>query len=245
MDSNSPARILDLTDMEEVGGYLGGTNPGAQFQSSSGQKYYAKQPSLAPLQVWTEVFASRVYELAGIPAAKTYAGLNANWTGGLWLVSEWVDHSTDVLDRLEDPSSDWVQEALRGFAVDAWLGNYDVVGDIYTNLVTVEGKPFRLDNGAALYYTATGKEKHWWSDEPTDLVDMRYGADYSWAYETAVELFQHLTDDIVAESVMSTLFPLDEGCIENLVGDFGRLLRPDTLATVLARKRYIENKILL
>jgi hypothetical protein len=245
VNSNSPAKILDLTEMEEIGGYLGGTNPGAQFQSSSGQKYYAKQPSLAPLQVWTEVLASRLYELAGVRAAKTYAGLHAGWSGGLWLVSEWVDHETDVLDRLEDPSSPWMQEALRGFAVDAWIGNYDVVGDIYTNLVTVDDEPFRLDNGASLYYTATGKEKHWWSDEPTDLVDMRFGADYSWAYPSAVELFQHLTDDLVAASVMSTLFPLEERCIEELVDEFGRLLRPGTLATLLTRKRCIENKILL
>ena len=245
MNENSPARILDLTEMEEVGGYLGGTNPGAQFESSSGQKYYAKQPSLAGSQVWTEVFSSRIYEMAGIPAAKCYAGIHSGWSGGLWVVSEWVDHTTDVLDRLEDPSSDWVQEALMGFAVDAWLGNYDVVGDIYTNLVTVEEKPFRLDNGAGLYYTATGKEKHWWSDDPTDLVDMRFGADYSWAYGSSVELFQHLTDDLVAASVQQKLFPLEERSIVELVDEFGRLLRPGTLDTLLTRKRYIENKILL
>lgn len=245
MDSNSPANILDLADMEEIGGYLGGTNPGAQFQSSSGQKYYAKQPSLAGSQVWTEVFSSRIYEMAGIPAAKCYAGYRNGWAGGLWVVSEWVDCSTDFLDRIEDPSSDWVQEALMGFAVDAWLGNYDVVGDIYTNLVTVDGHPFRLDNGAGLYYTATGKEKHWWTDDPTDLVDMRFGADYSWAYPSAVELFQHITDDQVAASVQQYLFPLEEGSIEELVDSFGRLLRPGTLDRLLTRKRYIENKILL
>jgi hypothetical protein len=245
MDNNSGARILDLAEMEEIGGYLGGTNPGAQFQSSSGQKYYAKQPAVAPLQVWTEVLASRLYELTGVTAAKTWAGVHGGWSGGLFVVSEWVDCSTDVLTQLDDPSSDWVQEALRGFAVDAWLGNYDVVGDIYTNLVTVEEKPFRLDNGASLYFTATGKEKHWWSATPTDLVDMRYGADYSWAYPSAVELFQHLDDDLVAESVMTHLFPVDERSIAEVVDQFGRLVRPGTLDTLLARKRYIENEILL
>lgn len=245
MDENSGAVILDLAEMEEIGGNLGGTNPGGVFQSSSGQKYYAKQPLLANTQVWTEVLASRVYELAGIPAAKTYAGYKGGWGGGLWVVSEWVDHTTDVLDRLDNPSSDWVQQALMGFAVDAWLGNYDVVGDIYTNLVTVNGEPFRLDNGAGLYYTATGKEKHWWSKTPTDLVDMRYGADYSWAYASSVELFQHLTDDLVAASVQQKLFPLEERSIVELVDNFGRLIRPGTLDTLLERKRYIEETVLL
>lgn len=245
MDMNSPAAIVELSEMEEIGGNLGGTNPGAVFQSSSGQKYYAKQPGLAATQVWTEVLTGRLYELAGIPAARTYAGIRSGWSGGLWVVSEWVDHTTDVLDRLEEPSSDWVQEALMGFAVDAWVGNYDVVGDIYTNLVTVEDAPFRLDNGAGLYFTATGKEKYWWSKEPTDLVDMRYGADYSWAYEPCSELFQHLTDDQVAASVQQYLFPLEEGSITELVDSFGRLIRPGTLRTLLERKRYIEEKILL
>lgn len=244
MDENSGARILDLNEMEEIGGSLSGTNPGAQFQSSSGQKYYAKKPSLAGSQVWTEVLTSRLYELAGVRAAKTYAGYRGGWGGGLWVVSEWVDHETDFLDRIEDPSSDWVQEALGGFAVDAWLGNYDVVGDVYTNLVTVDGQPFRLDNGAGLYYTATGKEKHWWSNTPTDLVDMRFGADYSWAYESSVELFKHLTDDQVAASVQQVLFPIEEGSIEAAVDDFGRLIRRGTLDTLLARKRYIEKLLL-
>jgi hypothetical protein len=245
MEEMSGARILDLNEFEEIGGNLGGSNPGAVFQSSSGDKYYAKQPLLANTQVWTEVLTSRLYELAGIPAAKTYAGYRGGWGGGLWVVSEWVDHETDVLARLEDPGSEWVQTALHGFAVDAWLGNYDVVGDVYTNLVSVDGQPFRLDNGAGLYYTATGKEKHWWSNTPTDLVDMRFGADYSWAYESSVELFKHLTDDQLAASVQQVLFPIEEGSIEAAVDDFGRLVRRGTLDTLLARKRYIEEQILL
>lgn len=243
MDENSGARVLDLTEMEEIGGYLGGTNPGMQLQSSSGKKYYAKCPLVNSAQVWTEVLAGRLYELAGIAAAKTHAGVDQDMN--LWLLSEWVDHETDVLERLEEPSSPWVLEAMRGFAVDAWLGNYDVVGDIYTNLVTVEDQPFRLDNGASLSYTATGKYKHWWSDEVTDLRDMRFGADYSWAYESAVELFGKMDDDQVEWSVWQTLFPVDERSIETVVDEFGRLLPKDTLARLLTRKRYIESEILL
>jgi hypothetical protein len=74
---------------------------------------------------------------------------------------------------------------------------------------------------------------------------MRFGADYSWAYESSVELFKHLTDDQLAASVQQVLFPIEEGSIEAAVDDFGRLVRRGTLDTLLARKRYIEEQILL
>lgn len=111
----------------------------------------------------------------------------------------------------------------EGFALDAILANWDVVGMSKDNiLVSESGIPYRADNGGALAYRAQGKPKGAdFGPEVGEFATMRKG------------VFAGLTDEQVATQVQE-LLPKKDAILAAI---------PDqkTRDTLSARFDYAEN----
>lgn len=133
-------------------GGQGGSNPGGKFSDPSGQDWYCKFPADEDTAK-SEVLAAKLYALAGI------AGQDAQLVtkgGKIGIASKW----TDVKKAASPGKLAAVDGAQSGFAVDAWLANWDVVGLNYDNLqVGPDGKAIRIDAGGSLEYRAQGAKK--------------------------------------------------------------------------------------
>ncbi|WP_222182780.1 hypothetical protein [Geminicoccus harenae] len=141
----------DISSWKKVGQQQG-SNPGGLFEAPDGTKWYCKFPS-NPEHAKSEVLAAKLYEAAGVkvPSLKT-----VEQGGKLGIASKWVDGLKQAgPDKLAKASG-----AHSGFAVDAWLANWDVVGLGNDNLVLgADGKAVRVDVGGALEFRAQGGKK--------------------------------------------------------------------------------------
>jgi hypothetical protein len=145
----------DLTGFTKIGAQKG-SNPGGLYQDpATGEKFYVKFEDA--IRVDNEVLASKLYEKTGINAIKVEKG---SMDGKTISYSKWEDGATaDLLAKL-DNDPDMVQKLKEGFAVDAWLANWDVVGLEYDNLIfDADGNDLRVDPGGALLYRAQGARK--------------------------------------------------------------------------------------
>lgn len=126
----------------------GGT-PGALYQDTdTGQKWLVKFNGSEDA-VRNEVLASKLYNLAGVEAPDLHA---ITIDGKPALASRIVDGITEVPAKVlaSTPS------VTDGFAVDAWMANWDVAGLNFDNVVLVQGRALRIDVGGSLRYRAVG-----------------------------------------------------------------------------------------
>lgn len=133
-------------------GGQGGSNPGGKFRDPSGQEWYCKFPDDADTAK-SEVLAAKLYAMAGLSGQDAMLVTKGGKVG---IASKWVNiskaGSAAALAK--------VPGALDGFAVDAWLGNWDVVGLSLDNLqIGPDGKAHRVDAGGSLEYRAQGAKK--------------------------------------------------------------------------------------
>ncbi|MFB9303541.1 prolyl oligopeptidase family serine peptidase, partial [Kibdelosporangium philippinense] len=132
-----------------------GSNVGDTYRAPDGTSYYLKESSTSQ-HARNEVLAAELYQLAGIDTAD----VRLAWIGDELGVSSRIVRagSPSFVDGLQDGR--YLEKVQDGFAVDAWLGNYDVVGLEYDNVLTdPEGNPVRIDPGGALLFHATGRPK--------------------------------------------------------------------------------------
>lgn len=143
--------------LEELRGQLG-SRPGGLYQDkTTGQKYYVKHPGST--QATYEHIANQLYKLAGVAVADTelidLKGLSS-------IKSSWLEDAEPMTADVMRNSS----QIRENFAIDAWLGNWDVVGLDADNIVNVGGKHYRIDPGGALIFRAQGHTK-----DPDDFGD--------------------------------------------------------------------------
>lgn len=147
----------DFSGLKRVGGQAG-TAPGGVFEAADGSRWYVKaQKSEAHAE--NEATAAALYREAGVdvPAVHRGSGL-AELGDGPQTATRIIDGAKpDLAAKLGDP--DYVAAVRAGFAVDAWLGNWDVVGMSMDNIVTADGKPHRVDVGGSLLFRAQGAPK--------------------------------------------------------------------------------------
>lgn len=144
--------LVGVMDSWEKVGDQQGSNNGGIFKDKSGQKWYCKFPS-DPDVVRNEFLAAKFYQMlgVGVPNLKL-----VEKDGKLGIASKWVD-------GLKKAGAGKLSEAHgvhEAFAIDAWLGNWDVVGLSNDNLLLdKDGKAIRVDSGGALLYRAQGGKK--------------------------------------------------------------------------------------
>lgn len=220
----------DLEGFEQVGPQQG-SNKGGTFKDAEGNEYYVKQPK-SETHRRNELLASAFYKLAGVNAAEMRFG-SAN-DGEEKIFSSIIPGTTLADTDLTPETKKQIQE---GFAIDAWLANWDVAGLVNDNIIVDEdGKAFRIDTGGALLFRAMGAPKgSTFGSEVTELDTLRNAK----MNPTSAALFGDMTDEDLKASA-SKLLDISHTDIDNLVdATFDGQLAQELKDKLKARRNYI------
>lgn len=220
---------MNLAGWKQVGSQAG-SNVGGLYEAPDGTKYYVKKAK-SPKHARNEILANQLYQAAGVDVPEVTHGVNAPGISGAVIVSKIVPNAkSDLNKKLGDLS--YIKQVQSGFAVDTWLANWDVVGLGYDNIVTSDGKPWRIDNGGALLYRAQGAPKGIaFGDDVKELNTFIDGTN-----SQASQVFNGMSQDERIQSAKK-LLPLTDAKIDQLVQDAGM---PQSLAdTLKARRKFI------
>ena len=180
--------------VEVAGTRLGGTT-GATLVQCGGLYYVRKSVPLAKgVLLYNEYLANRIYDMlhVAVPACRFY-----ETPTDCVLLSEYLTPS----EPLAGVPSVIVQQVRDDFAVDAFLANWDVLGQTMDNVLVYQGTPYRVDVGGALYRRAQGmlKTPEDFSFQVVELYSMRC---MSSSYKSPhCDVFASLTDDEVATQI--------------------------------------------
>jgi len=187
-DWQSPEHPKALTSLHQS---LGGSNSGSVMKSKDGNQYYVKTGNES--QSVVEHLTNQLYQKAGVPVHDAqliqYGGTNA-------FMTPYAKDAKDMTSKDMAAHKD-VQE---GFVIDAWLGNWDVVGSGNSNIKNIGGKAIRVDVGGSLYMranqgTKADSEFFGATDVVTELESLRgKGSEGSKATHTK-PVFENITDE--------------------------------------------------
>lgn len=202
-----PGALPSMDDWLQTGPQ-GGSNPGGKFRDESGQEWYCKFPADEDTAK-SEILAARLYGAAGL------VGQDAKLVtknGKVGIASKWTD-----VKKAGSPSAlSKVDGVQSGFAVDAWLANWDVVGLEFDNMqVGSDGKAVRIDAGGSLKYRAQGEKKPF-GNKVTEMETMRDAS----ANSQAASVFGKMTKADITASVAKVL-AISDVTIRSFVNQFG------------------------
>jgi hypothetical protein len=149
------AKPVDLSSWTKTAGPAG-SNPGGFYTNpATGEQIYMKFQQTG-LHGDNERLASALYNAAGIESTVTLPG---TFDGKPVTYSHIITGSKgDLTSHLNDKP--YLEKIQRGFAMDALLANWDVVGNGQNNIMSDgSGNPIRVDPGGALLFRAQGKKK--------------------------------------------------------------------------------------
>ena len=188
-------------------GPQGGSNPGGKFKDENGTEWYCKFPGDEDMAK-SEVLAAQLYAIAGI------AGQDAKLItkdGKLGIASKWT-----TVKKASPAQLASTEGVASGFGVDAWLGNWDVVGMQFDNLqVGDNGKAVRVDAGGSLTYRAQGGKKQF----GTTVLEIDSLRDKA-INPQAAAVFGNLTKADITASVAKVL-AIPDSAIINAVEMYG------------------------
>lgn len=154
-------------------GAQGGYNEGGTYRDPDGDEWYCKFPAGGAKVARNELLANRLYEAAGlgVPEVKLISQ-----GGKIGLASRIVKGAVQDVAALKAGQGEGL---LSGFVADAWLANWDVVGNNpaagkgWDNIMFLNGKAVRIDPGGALLYGGAGGKKTDFGNEVIELDTMR------------------------------------------------------------------------
>lgn len=192
-------------------GPQGGTNPGGVFTDAAGKKHYVKFYG-DENQGKSEVLANSIYRALGINAPESR---NVIIDGKKGVESPLIDNVKPSAGAHELKAH---PDVLAGFVADAFLGNHDVVGQAYDNIVTGDdGKAHRIDNGGSMFHRAMGKPKPFSPKEVSEVDSMR---DSNIAQQ-AGKVFDGLSDAEMMAQAKKLVKQLPDEKIAQLVASAG------------------------
>ena len=210
VESMGLGKSFDTSGWTKVSGQAG-TNQGAFYvDPATGQQYYVKEAKSIE-HASNEILASALYEQAGIPVGRAYFGTDEK--GEILIVSPLVQGNDGTLGQIA-PNQKIVDEIKKGFAVDAWLANFDVIGTNKDNILVKEVKPIRIDAGGAMLFRAQGESKA--AEMDTNVSKQIDSMRDSKVNPQAASVFGDMTDAEIAESV-KLVASIDEAKIDELV----------------------------
>lgn len=163
--AENPDAPVDLSGYKKVSGPQG-SNAGGIYEDENGKQFYVKFPQ-TKLHGENEALASAFYRALGVPVADVrwgkLDGQDVTYSPML------PEAKADLKNKLSDGT--YLGEIQEGFAVDAWLANWDVAGTGFDNIITSEGKPVRIDTGGALIFRAQGEPKGEAFDNEASEID--------------------------------------------------------------------------
>ena len=152
-------------DLVQVSGKKG-SNEGGLFKDKKLETlHYVKWPNSAA-RAKVEALTALLYAYADVPAPTVRV---IKFQDKDAVMSDWIDDATTMTwDEIIKH-----KDVREGFAVDAWLANWDVVGLQADNLVKGPGdKAYRIDVGGSMLFRAQGKPKEFPAHVP-ELESMR------------------------------------------------------------------------
>lgn len=226
------AQKLDMTGWKQVGAQ-GGSNLGGLFEAPDGTRYYVKSLK-SPEHAKSEVLAAGLYQAAGIEVPEVrHVASGTGPTGWDNIIASKIVEGKSASSKLQSNPT-FQGQVSAGFAVDAWLANWDTVGLAYDNVKDVNGKPVRIDVGGSLEYRAQGGKKLFGSDVP-ELSTLKNPGMNS----QAAKVFGGMTPEQEKASAKQ-LLGVTDAQIDQMVADAGM---PSSLATTLkARRNFILAK---
>ena len=231
------AGSLDLSKWKKVGGQKG-SNPGGTFENpATGEQVYVKAPK-SQLHGENERLASAIYDAAGISSAKVLAGKDADGIDVTY--SPMIDGAKQDLKKNLN-NKEYMARLQQGFAIDALLANWDVIGLDYDNVVTDKnGEPVRVDPGGALLFRAQGSPKGGAFGE--DVPELDAFTDKT-STRPSAKVFSQMSDEQKLESA-KVLQNLSTSQIDELVDSIiTDPTKQEELKTKLkARRQYILDK---
>ena len=217
----------------QLGGSLGTAGgPGGTYEDAAGVKWYLKNED-DPERIKNDLLATDLYRLAGIKVPDAY---EINMNGIPHLASRWIP-------AIRDPHCE-APGVTEGFAVDAWLANWDVLGVGDNTLKTLdEGDAVRVDMGGSMQYHGVGALKG-------DLFGNTVGEIVTLRDENINPIgcaaFGQMTDEQVKDSARRVTSISDIDIINAVQSRYGDTESGRDLATkLIARRDSIETQVLL
>lgn len=153
---------------------LGGSTGAELVEDTAGRRYVRKGGASAD-HVRSEFAADRIYAAFGLDVPR---GALYNATGNSPVkLTEFIE-GKEFSSLTGKAKADAIEALKKGFAVDALLGNWDVVGMSGDNVLWTGTRALRIDNGGALSYRAQGglKSADEWNEYPLEIHSMRESA---------------------------------------------------------------------
>ncbi|ELK5289364.1 hypothetical protein Q6670_004031 [Salmonella enterica] len=223
---------VSVDNWEVTGGNQGGSNEGMKMKDADGQEWYVKFPGDED-QAKAEVLAAKLYGAAGFSAQDAMIVTKG---GKMAIASKW--------ENLKKASSHAAlaksKGMLEGFAVDAWLGNWDVIGLSKDNVqLKADGTIHRVDAGGSLMYRAKGKKKEF----GPEVIELKTLLDPS-TNENSAAVFGGMTEADITASVTKVL-AISDAKIAHMVNQFGPgddAAKSELVQTLIKRKEYLAAK---
>lgn len=217
--------VAQIDGWIQVGGQMG-SNKGGLYEAPDGTRWYCKFPP-NPDHAKSELLAAALYEAAGVAVPHVKPVMR---DGVFGIASKWQDGlSTVSADKLASAKG-----AHAGFAVDAWLANYDAVGLANDNMqLAKDGSVLRVDVGGSLEYRAQGKKKEF-GQSVVELDTMRDAK----VNPKAAAVFGKMTQADIAASV-AKVAAIPDDMIQGLVDVWApgtQAEKAKLAATLIARK---------
>lgn len=235
--SPQTSKLLDLT---KIGPKPGGTNPGAVYVDAKGDEWLVKgnkqkvdgnvPADVSDARARNEVLAARLirhYDKALAPEMRL-VDLEGQFGGGQGVMSRMLDKPIVKFDK---SNMDHIKIAQRDFALHAWMGNYDVVGATFDNLVLKGGKAVNIDPGGALLFRAQGLKKTDFGPKADTWDTMRQPG----TNPNAGKVYGPMTDAELNQSAKALLVFTDE-VIDDMVDAMDPGLGVDLRAILKARR---------
>jgi hypothetical protein len=217
-----PASISEVKFVKGLGG-----STGAELVEWNGKQFVRKQGASAA-HLKSEAAADRLYQAVGmqVPDFRLYEE-----GGKVYKLAEFQPGIT--LDKAAGALKTQTEETIRqGFAMDALLGNWDVVGLQSDNILIDGPNVFRIDNGGALSFRAQGAKKtaDQWGATVNELQTMRT------AKNAAGKIYGSVTDQQIVDQINTLILPNRKKIL-----DAAALHSPNDLDILSKRIDYLEN----
>ena len=228
---------LDFNDFKKYGEKKG-SNEGGFFESKENpsERWYFKFGDSEDI-AQNEILAGKLYEKAGVSVPELVI---VDWNGRKGVASRIIDGVKKDPAALK--SGKYAKDIEENFMVDAFLGDWDVVGTGYDNMLMAGNRAVRIDVGGSLRYRAQGgvKSNSQWNGIVNEIEDMRNPG----TNEYASEVFGKLTQEQMEIGAKKVLSITDDD-IRELVYKFGPKAaaeQDEIIKVLIARKAYIAKK---
>ncbi|WOL24339.1 ADP-ribosyltransferase toxin [Yersinia phage fHe-Yen8-01] len=213
---------------EVTGGNQGGSNEGLKMKDGNGQEWYVKFPNDED-HAKAEVLTAKLYAAAGLSSQDAMV---ITKDGKMGIASKWED----LKKAKTHAALAKAPGMLDGFAVDAWLGNWDVIGLNLDN-VQLKGKMIhRVDAGGSLMFRAQGAKK----DFGPEVTELKTLIDPNINPHSA-KVFGKMTEEDIAASVVKVL-TISDAKIAHMVDLYGpgdTNQKAELVKTLIQRKEYL------